>query len=381
MLDSLHIKNFRCFEDLTIPSLGRVNLIVGKNNSGKSTLLDAMRTFASRGNIDTLINILDSRDELVSSGEDKEQDFLQSLTSLFSGRELPNEQERGIFIGSITDITQHLHIETTSFIDYIEVTEEASERTIRRRRRIPIEEYQSTLSIEESPIEDIKTGISISFGGTKTLIDSTHYRQSYIRKDVDKPSPALSYVPTQLASSSEIASLWDKILFTPYEEEIKQSLSLIEENILDIGFVKSGNRLKEDRKAIVKMKNLQRPIPLKSMGEGISRLLQLFLYAFQSRGGFLLIDEFENGLHYSIQEEVWEKLFILTKKLDIQLFATTHSEDAIKAFCKVALRSPEEGHLISLGRSAYGEDKGKIIAVVHDESDLQYILDTGMEVR
>lgn len=382
MLDSLHIKNFRCFEDLTIPSLGRVNLIVGKNNSGKSTLLDAIRTFASRGNIDTLIDILDSRDEWISSREDEEQDFLQSLTSLFSGRELPNEKERGIFIGSITDVTQHLNIETTSFIDYIEVTEEeASGRTIRRRRRIPIEEYQSTLPIEESPIEDIKTGISISFGGTKTLIDSTYYRRSYIRKDVDKPSPALSYVPTQLASSSEIASLWDKILFTPYEEEIKQSLSLIEENILDIGFVKSGNKPREDRKAIVKMKNLQRPIPLKSMGEGISRLLQLFLYAFQSRGGFLLIDEFENGLHYSIQEEVWEKLFRLTKKLDIQLFATTHSEDAIKAFCKVALHSPEEGHLISLGRSAYGEDKGKIIAVVHDENDLQYILDTGMEVR
>ena len=33
MLDSLHIKNFRCFEDLTIPSLGRVNLIVGKNST------------------------------------------------------------------------------------------------------------------------------------------------------------------------------------------------------------------------------------------------------------------------------------------------------------------------------------------------------------
>lgn len=49
MLDSLHIKNFRCFEDLTIEPLGRINLIVGKNNTGKSTLLEAMIVWVHHG--------------------------------------------------------------------------------------------------------------------------------------------------------------------------------------------------------------------------------------------------------------------------------------------------------------------------------------------
>ena len=114
----------------------------------------------------------------------------------------------------------------------------------------------------------------------------------------------------------------------------------------------------------------------------MSRLLQIFLHAFKARGGYLMIDVFENGLHYSIQEEVWEKLFKLAKELDIQVFATTHSEDTIKAFCKVSLADDEvDGKLISLGRSAAIADNGKILADVYDEKTLAWIVQSGMEVR
>ena len=387
MLDSLHIKNFRCFEDLTIPSLGRVNLIVGKNNSGKSSFLDAIRVFASKGSMNTLNDILISRDELVRSGEDEEQDFLLSLTSLFYGRELPEEQDKGIMIGSITNVKQRLKIDAIAYVEQFEVTEEeASGRTIRRRKRIPIDEFQSLFPtlfpIDETSMEDVKIGIYVSYGDSRILIESYYYRRPLLRKDAEKLETSHSYVTTKIVSPSEIASLWDQVLFTPYEEEIKKSLALIEENILDIGFIKSSKNSRDDRMAIVKIRNSQKPIPLKSMGEGISRLLQLFLYAFQAKSGFLLIDEFENGLHYSIQEEVWEKLFKLAKELDIQVFATTHSEDTIKAFCKVSLADDEvDGKLISLGRSAAIADNGKILADVYDEKTLAWIVQSGMEVR
>ena len=120
---------------------------------------------------------------------------------------------------------------------------------------------------------------------------------------------------------------------------------------------------------------------IKSMGEGMIRLLQIFLYAYQAQSGYLMIDEFENGLHYSIQKEVWEKLFKIAKELDIQVFATTHSEDAIKAFCKVALASEEEGRLIALGRSPAPEDNNRIVAISYDEKEIAVISRTGMEIR
>jgi AAA15 family ATPase/GTPase len=61
MLDSLHIKNFRCFEDLTIQSLGHVNLIVGKNSVGKTTLLEALHILGSGGLMGTIEQILINR--------------------------------------------------------------------------------------------------------------------------------------------------------------------------------------------------------------------------------------------------------------------------------------------------------------------------------
>lgn len=64
LLDSLEIKGYRCFEHLTIEKLGRVNLIVGKNNVGKTSLLEALWIYATRGKMATLINLLFSRDEI-----------------------------------------------------------------------------------------------------------------------------------------------------------------------------------------------------------------------------------------------------------------------------------------------------------------------------
>jgi AAA15 family ATPase/GTPase len=111
------------------------------------------------------------------------------------------------------------------------------------------------------------------------------------------------------------------------------------------------------------------------------RILQLILAVFPARGGFLLIDEFENGLHFSVQEEVWKIIFMLAKELDIQVFATTHSWDCIESFTKVALSVPDNGVLFKMSRSRLTSDNGKIIATVYNEAALQTITASELEVR
>ena len=66
------------------------------------------------------------------------------------------------------------------------------------------------------------------------------------------------------------------------------------------------------------------------MGDGINRILTIILAMVNCENGYLLIDEFENGLHYSVQEKLWEIIFYLAKRLNIQVFATTHSNDTIE---------------------------------------------------
>jgi hypothetical protein len=63
MLRDLTIKNYRCFKDFSIDDLARVNLIVGKNNSGKTSFLEAVYLLVNQGNPHALIEILESRGE------------------------------------------------------------------------------------------------------------------------------------------------------------------------------------------------------------------------------------------------------------------------------------------------------------------------------
>jgi AAA15 family ATPase/GTPase len=101
-----------------------------------------------------------------------------------------------------------------------------------------------------------------------------------------------------------------------------------------------------------------------------------------AQGGFLLIDEFENGLHYSIQEKIWSLLFEMAEKLDIQVFATTHSWDCIESFAKVANDKPNiEGVLFRMGKSARKSNQGQIIATVFDNERLYNLTQADVEVR
>ena len=71
------------------------------------------------------------------------------------------------------------------------------------------------------------------------------------------------------------------------------------------------------------------------MGDGINRILTIILSMVNVENGYFFIDEFENGLHYSVQKDLWKMIFYLAEKLNIQVFATTHSSDCINAFQEV----------------------------------------------
>jgi AAA15 family ATPase/GTPase len=97
-----------------------------------------------------------------------------------------------------------------------------------------------------------------------------------------------------------------------------------------------------------------------------------------SDNGFLLIDEFENGLHHSIQEKLWEIIFDLSNKLNVQIFVTTHSEDCISGFENV-LNSPQNilnGKLFRLDNI-----NGKVKQVEYTNDELKIAIENDIEIR
>jgi predicted ATP-dependent endonuclease of OLD family len=95
-----------------------------------------------------------------------------------------------------------------------------------------------------------------------------------------------------------------------------------------------------------------------------------------AKDGLLLIDEFENGMHYSVQLDVWRAIFKLSQRLGIQVFATSHIWDSIDTFQKAAAETPEDGVLIRLARKG-----DAIIPTIYTENELAIVTRDRIEVR
>jgi hypothetical protein len=122
---------------------------------------------------------------------------------------------------------------------------------------------------------------------------------------------------------------------------------------------------------------LTRPVPVGFLGDGVSRLLSMALAFREARGGMIFIDEVENGLHYSVLEDVWKELSWLSKEFDVQIFATTHSNECMVA-ARDAFNSVDDEtlciHRLSL-------QDGRISATTYSFEDLNFTLDYGAEMR
>jgi AAA15 family ATPase/GTPase len=97
-----------------------------------------------------------------------------------------------------------------------------------------------------------------------------------------------------------------------------------------------------------------------------------------SKEGVLFIDEIENGIHYSIQEKLWEKLLELAEKLNVQVFATTHSWDCIDGFQRAlnAFHDPSQGQLLRMSMR-----NDEITATSFDARELAIATRENIEVR
>ncbi|GAB6139349.1 AAA family ATPase [Methylosoma difficile] len=398
MLHSLEIKNFRLLEDFTVEKLGRVNLIVGKNNSGKSTVLEALRIYAGNANLDLLNKIAINHEEnyLHENTKFNESDLLKPFEELFTGRMFPDD-ETTILIGDSTNNSDTLKIwhgfeviEKKEFIDANgkKINTESSSFNLISSSTDPSGSYVTSSSY----FKNIKNSNEFAHGGEVLLVSKNniafpiHLSARYLFSNaihthflyLNFVFIPCGFIPTQFISVDELAKEWDSIVFTENEEIIKQALHIILPEFENLAFV--GEQSK--RTAKVKLSNLPRPVPLKSLGDGMIRVLQLALKLVSAKNGFLLIDEFENGLHYSTQEKIWALLFEMSERLNIQIFATTHSWDCIEAFTKVAIENETtEGVLFRMGKSAKKSNQGQVIATVFDKERLYNLTQADIEIR
>ena len=373
IIRNLTVEHYRSLRHLKIEGLGRVNLITGRNNSGKSSLLEALRILAFNASPSVLYDIIrlreegiwDSQDMLRSSGTDSVFEF----SSLFPG--FPGFSAE---IAPIRILAQGEGRNMALSIGMTWLSEEPGNEGAGRRLR---EHAQPGLYTAEEVIP----GFVIEADGARRARTLDSFRRIARNRLPQPPSVSERKLPCGIVSAyggaqtAALSQLWDTIVLSELEADVVDALRIIDSRIKAVRMI-GGDAFSKERTAIVGLENSPRGVPLRSLGDGVNRLFGIVLSLVTAQDGLLLIDEVENGLHYSVQYDVWKAIFTLAARLNVQVFATTHSWDAVEAFQKAAAESPEDGVLIRLLRR--GED---VIPTVLSEEDLAIVTRDKIEVR
>ena len=375
MLNSLDIRNYRNLKELKINSLGRVNLVTGKNNTGKSTLLEAIAIYATGGDLRLIYQLLEERGETFRQrniNTNSTETNVKILSSLFNNWDIAFDVSDAISIGSIenTLFGEELSLVdcvSLRFVRYIDETQIDEQGNRARKRRFLNNDFEL--------FDNYEIGLEVeSKGGSYILplVDEKPYRFGV--REFNKNNN-VQLVRTRNINKGINGSLFDNIALTNKEQYVIEALRIIEQLTERIAFIEESPR---ERSAVIKLLNSQQVLPLQSMGDGINRVLTIILALVNSDNGYLLIDEFENGLHYSVQEKLWEIIFQLSKRLNIQVFVTTHSNDCIKGFENVLNKQDD----LSAGKLIRLDNKNGVIKQIEfDANELKIANSQNIEIR
>jgi Predicted ATPases len=382
-MKSLEIKNYKSFEKLALNDLASINLILGKNNVGKSALLEAISIFASNGDLEAVKSVLESRGEGVrfaSSVENPIEKELERFLSLYRNRDMQDFLNCPIEISvdeqiGLSNENMRFTMQLVEYINSTEIDPEGFERP-----------YKKVLESEEkSTIEnlDVQIGLLLIYGERKTLYVFNGLRR---RSPIEMPR-ACEYVRTNQIMGDKNPNLFDRIALTPNEKYIIDALQIIEPQIENINFLKDdkayGRLINTDERVpFVVFPNSTKRYRLSAMGDGINRILTIILAMLNCKNGFLLIDEFENGLHYSVQYELWKVIFQLSEQLNVQVFATTHSVDALRGLSRL-ISEHQVGEMKKKIACYYLQktQEGVINSYRYDADNFEFLIERGEEIR
>lgn len=369
LLDSLEIKGYRCFEHLTIEKLGRVNLIVGKNNVGKTALLEALWIWAKCSNWNqvhsVLHEVLHKRKEI---NIEKNKNYHHSINS---------SDYRHLFYGRPKNLNGE-DFDKLILIGEAGVVSEAYEFNAGR-----------TYTSKTDGIKDLFAHyLKYKVSPDKKFPFGVHYYSLFNSIDIEQPAHLsgvndrfhkkiqVTLVPANGLDEEYLVQNWDEIVWRNKEFEIIELLKILSDNIVNLNFT-AYPRDSKDRIPVIHLQGVNEKVPLESLGEGMNRLLGLILALVESQNGILMVDEIETGFHYSALPNVWQMIFKTARDLNVQVFATTHSWDCIEAFTEAAIEDKEsEGMLIRL------ENKNdKIKATTFSEKELEAVTRRNIEVR
>lgn len=336
MIKSLQIKNFRCFSDLKIEPLKRINLITGQNNTGKTGILEALVLLL--GESDPSHRNTNTRHHLANLFRTVGGDYNETFWNwMFNNKSF----EKNVEIKATFDDSNNSNFG-------IQIIKGGNQNQIR---------------LNES-------------GG---IIQPENFANNILYKIGNKRSAELKpAVFSTLPSRPEQDAVdYQRVILKRRKKQVEKLLREIEPRLEAVEALRIGDQNQSPPALIYADLGLSEMIPVTQLGQGFNRLLDIYSEILVEDAKVLLIDEIENGLHYSVLPVIWKGLFLAAKEFDVQIFATTHSWECILAADEAA-RS-DKNYDLSLIR--LDRVKDNIKATVIDEKSLATAKELHWEMR
>ncbi|MBS6256765.1 AAA family ATPase [Megasphaera massiliensis] len=364
MITTLNIHNFRCFQDLSVTKLAPITLLGGRNNSGKSAILEAIFLSFSywNGNVFSALAASRSSNGQLPSPEriwnplffnfEKTDEFSLSVeqdngkTSVLTMKKVPDEN---VSLDINTELVSGIFKQGYALQDLdhyffaLEYTHTEENQTIQGRYSFENTQIRNMPS-SDNPKKDYASFVKVSF-----------YRNLYI------------------PDNGAIAEWVGKFILDGRKEDLLAVLRLFDGRISDIMTLVENNLPYVYVTLADGMK-----MPITYMGDGINKALNLLLIILTSPNGIVLLDEIENGFHYSVYPKVLRALYEAALGIHCQLVITTHNADILRQSVAV-MKALNQLEALSYQRLSVSDKGRKAYAFSGDE--LEVALDAELEVR
>jgi AAA15 family ATPase/GTPase len=361
MIDQVNINNFRCFQKLEVSDLKKVNLLVGKNSSGKSAFLEAI---------------------FLSSSSLAAQASIQLRAIRRMGNLLVNPIDAQSYRGLWEDLF-------FNFNDNKKLSIKIAGNPNSDSRTLSIE-YSSS-QVQELPFgkqSSMATGSQLQVGAWPQ-IEFTWKRQDH-QVVISRPKFTSTGLQVEAATASYFQAIW----FTPGAGELPEenakrfaeldkrgdgTIDLVKARVCkEFPFIKDLSILYQAGLPMMfaEVENKQRKMPVGLLSDGINRLLGICLSLAYYKGGTVLIDQFEDGFHHELLPSIWSSIYSLATEFKVQLFVSTHSRECLEAMLPTMRGNEDDFCLL---RASRNDDSCEIKSLAG--SYLESALEQDFEVR
>lgn len=356
IFNKIKIDNFRGIKHLVLDDVKQINLLIGKNNCGKSSVLDAIFLLSGFSNPLLNLRINQFRDYDKFDKEDFVLNFYNMIPEnhIHINGEMTNGTMRDLKITPIVSKSQYV---------------------------IPKDNISAqSLSNKEA---NISTGLTMNFSyikpnGSKkndsSAIVITNEKDDTVKVRTSKDyTETLSgiYINSKFAFNIAKDNLMN-IIQEKQDHVIVEILKQIDPKIKAISVLKSGINVDI---------GLTRLVPINMLGDGIRKMLAIITSLYACKGGVIFIDEIDNGLHFSSLSPLWKAILKTSELLDVQVFATTHNIESLRSLNKVLNNDCIEYRDEIMCYSLRHMDDDELNAYKYPYDKFNYVINQEIEIR